>query len=622
MFDQGLTIAAFIKPDRTRGHQSIVRKRLDGTSAFLLAMDDRELEFVVHLSNGRMAGVSAPVKAGRQTHVAATYDGQQLRLYLDGKLAAEKRAKGKLARGAGPIFVGNDANGRRFDGVVDEVWLNNLAAPADAILGLTCIRRAPLVSVAPGSTEPQVAGTSVEFAVSVTNQNDAACPSEAFSVYPSLPFELTSNNFGSTVFAGPDETVSTTVDVRSLKSTPVGTFPFQVHAYDQASYSTFGFADASYVVSQGPISCEGYAPFTSAITGSFDSPVIGTYTFGSPDLAAPVVTSLPAPDGSIAALSVAANPGATTDPANAFTGLGLFFGNPACLDASAFSGVQFTIDGDLGTCQLSFSAIMSQNNRVEYGPFGVCTAVDCYSPSSPPIGVGTTVVRFSDLTGGAPVSEFDPSALNDVQWTLTAPTDGVTEPCVANFTIRDVSFVTDAAQASVNYTFDSDTQGWFINTWEDPEHNNIGAFVPEGATPPSLEFSLTSGNPTPGALVLTAPFTAPDQFLDVSVDPNVSRPGLLSLTGRKVRARLRLVSGSAPHVQLSASSAPDYAFFGAFVDSSQLIVGEWLTVELDFATSTDPIFDPTQILQLGVQVSSVDPSGGPVVIEIDTITDG
>ena len=52
-------------------------------------------------------------------------------------------------------------------------------------------------------------------------------------------------------------------------------------------------------------------------------------------------------------------------------------------------------------------------------------------------------VKFSDFTGGVPLATLDPTALNAIGWNLTAPSDGgVTAPCVANFTVSDVSFVT------------------------------------------------------------------------------------------------------------------------------------------------------------------------------------
>ena len=69
-FDQGLTVAAWINPARVTGTQSIVRKRLDGSSSFVLAISGGRLQAVVRLASGQLAGASAPIRAGRFTHVA------------------------------------------------------------------------------------------------------------------------------------------------------------------------------------------------------------------------------------------------------------------------------------------------------------------------------------------------------------------------------------------------------------------------------------------------------------------------------------------------------------------------------------------------------------------------
>ena len=43
----------------------------------------------------------------------------------------------------------------------------------------------------------------------------------------------------------------------------------------------------------------------------------------------------------------------------------------------------------------------------------------------------------------AALATLDPTALNAIGWNLTAPSDGVSAPCVANFTVSDVAFVTN-----------------------------------------------------------------------------------------------------------------------------------------------------------------------------------
>ena len=194
VFDQGLTIAAWIKPNHLNGTQSIARKRFAGTSSFTLAIDDQRLNFVVRLTNGKLVGVTARVQAQRFTHVAATYDGHKARLFVDGTLAAQASGAGKIAPGAGPILIGNDADGRQFKGIVDEIWLNTLAAPADVVGGLTCIRQAPVASLSPAMSPATPPGTPVAFDLSITNPSGASCPADDFQFFGSLPFPLSSSS--------------------------------------------------------------------------------------------------------------------------------------------------------------------------------------------------------------------------------------------------------------------------------------------------------------------------------------------------------------------------------------------------------------------------------------------
>ena len=192
----------------------------------------------------------------------------------------------------------------------------------------------------------------------------------------------------------------------------------------------------------GQLACTGSLPATPLITGSTASPVGGTFTFAAPNLAPPTVSSTPGADGSIQSLQVTATPGTTTDPFNAYSGFGLYFSTPGCVDASAYRGVQFTVSGSLGTCSLNvFAATSEDNAAANGGPDAFCKATSCVSPYSAPLGLGTNVVPFAALSGGAPDPLEDPKSLNNIGWTLNVPTDGVTAPCKASFTISNVSFV-------------------------------------------------------------------------------------------------------------------------------------------------------------------------------------
>jgi hypothetical protein len=184
----------------------------------------------------------------------------------------------------------------------------------------------------------------------------------------------------------------------------------------------------------------GVAPASPQLTGVPNTVAIPSsdYAYAAPGLTLPTATPVYATNGTWQALAIVASPGTTTDPANNWLGVGVSVG---CLDASAYTGVRFTITGDLGTCALSFVAVPADKNAVGYG--GACTAASCWSPASGPFGVGTTTVPFVELNGGSPPGPVDPSRLLDLQWQMNVPTDGVTMPCIANFTISDISLVTN-----------------------------------------------------------------------------------------------------------------------------------------------------------------------------------
>jgi hypothetical protein len=69
------------------------------------------------------------VNDGRWHHVAGTYDGSELRLYVDGKLDASAKTQGAVNVNAYPVYIGENAEhpGRGWHGLIDDVRLYNYA---------------------------------------------------------------------------------------------------------------------------------------------------------------------------------------------------------------------------------------------------------------------------------------------------------------------------------------------------------------------------------------------------------------------------------------------------------------------------------------------------------------
>ena len=67
------------------------------------------------------------------THLATTYDGSRIRLYVNGRLVATTAQQGPLVTGSGDLTIGNNG-GDWFDGLIDEVRVYDRALSASEIL--------------------------------------------------------------------------------------------------------------------------------------------------------------------------------------------------------------------------------------------------------------------------------------------------------------------------------------------------------------------------------------------------------------------------------------------------------------------------------------------------------
>jgi chitodextrinase len=125
-----MTLSAWIRPTASQsGWRTIVQRQAE--AYFLDASGDAPgrptgggtLGGGVHYTNGPTAN---PVNAW--THVALTYDGSMLRLYVGGTQAATRAATGAIQTSTNPLWIGgNSPYGEYFQGLIDEVRVYNRA---------------------------------------------------------------------------------------------------------------------------------------------------------------------------------------------------------------------------------------------------------------------------------------------------------------------------------------------------------------------------------------------------------------------------------------------------------------------------------------------------------------
>jgi hypothetical protein len=185
-FDAGVTVAGWFKPTSTSGTKTLIRKRDKGTSSFALVLNGGKFQFVASFGNGGAASVTAPTKAttGTFQHVAATYDGSTLRLFVGGAQVASVGVSGTIPVGPGPLLIGNDGAERRFAGTIDNITFSNRALDAAAVQQLNCLFQPPEMVVTPEAIPPTPVGVPVTIDIALTNHNPSNCAPLVFELQP------------------------------------------------------------------------------------------------------------------------------------------------------------------------------------------------------------------------------------------------------------------------------------------------------------------------------------------------------------------------------------------------------------------------------------------------------
>lgn len=131
MFVSNLTVEAWVNMDTTTGNHDIVGRRstAGGTNESwqLRVLSGGQVDFFIVVGTTfytTYQSVSS-LSAGTTYHIVATFDGGNVRLYINGVLDATHSHAGAPNNGTGPIRIGQSGysspNGEWFDGRIDEV---------------------------------------------------------------------------------------------------------------------------------------------------------------------------------------------------------------------------------------------------------------------------------------------------------------------------------------------------------------------------------------------------------------------------------------------------------------------------------------------------------------------
>jgi hypothetical protein len=134
----GMTLEAWVRPTAAGGvWRTVVAKNAPGTIAYNLYANRNTNRPAIEVNLGgrlRTTNGTAQLPLNTWSHVAATYDGANLRLFVNGAQVATAAFTGSLLTSAGELWIGgNSVWSEWFAGSIDEVRVYNRALTAAQI---------------------------------------------------------------------------------------------------------------------------------------------------------------------------------------------------------------------------------------------------------------------------------------------------------------------------------------------------------------------------------------------------------------------------------------------------------------------------------------------------------
>jgi hypothetical protein len=131
--NEDITLECFFKsaelPKGTHSH--LINRGWFANGTYLLWLDNKWADMGLHWSIETAARIQISpnqvLKPGEWQYIAATYDGEKMKLYLDGELIGEADQGGELL--GGDVIIG----GEGFIGLLDEVRISNIARDVSEI---------------------------------------------------------------------------------------------------------------------------------------------------------------------------------------------------------------------------------------------------------------------------------------------------------------------------------------------------------------------------------------------------------------------------------------------------------------------------------------------------------
>ena len=138
-FTTAMTLEAWVRPTTLGNWRTVLFKEQSSHMSYALYAATVSSRPSGQSNIGGERDVRSPTALPTATwsHLAATYDGSVLRLYVNGTQAATLNASGAMAASTGPLKIGGNAvfGSEWFSGLIDDVRVYDRALPAIEIQG-------------------------------------------------------------------------------------------------------------------------------------------------------------------------------------------------------------------------------------------------------------------------------------------------------------------------------------------------------------------------------------------------------------------------------------------------------------------------------------------------------
>jgi len=174
-------------------------------------------------------------------------------------------------------------------------------------------------------------------------------------------------------------------------------------------------------------------------------------------------------------------------------------------------------------------------------------------------------------------------------------------------------------------TFDTTVEGFILDNYHDKAPKvNLGDPMSGLNVTPTIAWDGSDGNPMPGSLKVMAPYSDANQYVLAQRDYGTSNPQ--NWLGKTLHVRIKVTDGTFKGgAQVFVKTGTAFVFGGTYTNLA--MTKNWQEVTLSLATAMspmthDPGFDPTQVIQFGVELNTGSAGTGstPVTFNIDSFS--